>query len=151
MSIIKLKYDLKSYYYYYQHCQIIEIAREFQKNIYFSFMDCVKAFDWVDHKKLENSSRDANTRPPCCLLRNLYAGQEATVRTRHGTMDLFKIGKGVCQAIYCHPAYLTSTQSISCETQGQMNHKLKSSLPGEISITSDMQMTPPLGQKVKRN
>ena len=60
-------------------------------------MDCVKAFDWVDHKKLENSSRDANTRPPCCLLRNLYAGQEATVRPRHGTMDLFKIGKAVCQ------------------------------------------------------
>ena len=51
-------------------------------------------------------------------LRNLYAGQETIVRTRHGTMDLFKIGKGVCQAIYCHPAYLTSTQSISCETQG---------------------------------
>ena len=86
-----------------------------------------------------------------CLLRNLYAGQEATVRTRHGTMDWFKIGKGVHQAAYCHPAYLTYMQSISCEMPGWMNHKLESRLPGEISIISDMQMTPPLWQKVKRN
>ena len=56
----------------------MEKAREFQKNIYFCFIDYAKAFDYVDHNKLENSERDGNTRPPACLLRNLYAGQEAT-------------------------------------------------------------------------
>ena len=70
-------------------------AREFQKSIYFCFIDYAKAFDCVDHKKLENSSRDGNTRPPD--LRNLYADQEATVRTGHGTTDWFQIGKGVHQ------------------------------------------------------
>ena len=73
-----------------------------------------------------------------CLLRNLYAGQEATVRTGHGTTDGFQIGKGVCQGcIYCHHAYLTYMQSTSCEMPGWMKHKLESRL-GEISITSDM-------------
>ena len=79
-----------------------------------------------------------------CLLRNLYAGQEATVRTGHGTTDWFQIGKGVCQDVYCHPAYLTYMQNTSCKMPGWMEHKLESRLPGEISITSDMQMTPPL-------
>ena len=69
---------------------IIEKAREFQKNIYFCFIDYAKAFDYVDHNKLENSSRDGNTRPSDLPLRNLYAGQEATVRTGHGTTDWFK-------------------------------------------------------------
>ena len=82
-----------------------------------------------------------------CLLRNLYAGKEAKVRTGHGTTDWFQIGKGV----YCHPAYLTYMQSTSWETLGWKKHKLESRLPGELSITSDMQMTPPLWQKVKRN
>ena len=85
------------------------------------------------------------------LLRNLYAGQEATVRTGHGTTDWFQIGKEYVKAVYCHPAYLTYMQSTSCEMLGWKNHKLESRLPGEISITSDMQMTPPLWQKVKRN
>ena len=76
-------------------CWIMEKAREFQKNIYFCFIDYAKAFDSVDHNKLENSSRDGNTRPPSCLLRNLFAGQEATVRTLHGTTYWFKFGKGV--------------------------------------------------------
>ena len=62
---------------------------------------------------MENSERDGNTRPPDLLLRNLYAGQEATVRTGHGTTDWFQIGKGVLQAVYCHPAYLTYMQSTS--------------------------------------
>ena len=84
-----------------------------------------------------------------CLLRNLYAGQEATVRTGHGTMDWFQIRKGVHQGLYCHPAYLTYMKSTSCEIQGCMRHKLESGLSGETSITSDMQMIPPLWQKVK--
>ena len=62
-----------------------------------------------------------------------------------------KLGKEYVKAVYCHPAYLTYMQSTSCEMPGGMNHKLESRLPGEISITSDMQMTPPLWQKVKRN
>ena len=86
-----------------------------------------------------------------CLLRNMYAGQEVTVRTRHGATDWFQSGKGVRKAAYCHPAYLTYMQSTSCEMPGWMKHKLESRLPGEISITSDMQMTPPLWQKVKKN
>ena len=68
-------------------CWIMEKAREFQKNIYFCFIDYAKAFDCVDHNKLENSERDGNTRPLTCLLRNLYAGQEATVRTGHETTE----------------------------------------------------------------
>ena len=69
-------------------CWIIKKARELQKNIYFSCIDYVKAFDGVDHNKLENSERDGNTRPP--ILRNLYAGQEAMVRTGYGTTDWFQ-------------------------------------------------------------
>ena len=60
-----------------------------------------------------------------------------------------KLGKEYVKAVYCHPAYLTYMQSTSCEMPGWMKHKLESKLPGEISITSDMQMTPPLWQKVK--
>ena len=85
------------------------------------------------------------------VLRNLYAGQEATVRSGHGTTDWFQTGKGVPKGVYCHPACLASMQITSCEMLGQMTHKLESRLLGESSITSDMQMTPPLGQKVKRN
>ena len=73
------------------------------------------------------------------LLKNLYAGQEATVRTGYETADWFKIGKGVYKSVYCHPAYLTYMQSTSCEMRGQMKHNLESRLPGEISVTSDMQ------------
>ena len=86
-----------------------------------------------------------------CLLRNLYAGQEATVRNRHGQWTSSKLGKEYNKAVYCHPAYLTYMQSISCKMLGWMNQKLESRFLGEISITSDMQMTPPLWQKVKKN
>ena len=74
---------------------IIEKAREFQKIMYFCFIDYAKAFDCVDHNKLENSERDGNTRHLTYLLRKLYTGHEATVRTGHGTIDWFQIGKGV--------------------------------------------------------
>ena len=133
-------------------CWIIEKAREFQKNIYFCFIDYAKAVDSVDHNKLWKIIEDIpDSRPPHLPPANLYAGQEATVRIRHGTTDWFQIGKGVREAVYCHPAYLTSMQSTSCEMLGWMMHKLESRLLEEISITSDMQMTPPLWQKVKRN
>ena len=82
-----------------------------------------------------------------CLLRNLYAGQEATVRTGHGTTDWFQIEKGVHQGCILLPYYLTYMQSTSWEMLGWMKHKLESTLPGEISITSDMQITHPYGRK----
>ena len=83
-----------------------------------------------------------------CLLRNLYAGQEVTVRTVHGTMDWFQIQKGVRLL-----SHLTSMQSTSllCEMSGWMKQKMESILLGEISIASDTQMTPPLWQSVKKN
>ena len=77
---------------------IIKKAREFQKNIYFCFIDYAKAFDCVDHNKLWKILKEMGIPDHLtCLLRNLYAGQEATVRTGHGTTDWFQIGKGVCQ------------------------------------------------------
>ena len=85
-----------------------------------------------------------------CLLRNLCADQEATVRTGHETTDCFEIGKGVRQ-LYCHPAHLTYIQSTSSEMPGWIKHKLQSRLLGEILITSHTHMIPPLWQKVKRN
>ena len=85
------------------------------------------------------------------LLRNLYAGQEATVRTRDGTVDWFQIGKGVHQGCILSPHLLNLYAEYIMQKPGWMKHKLESRLMGEISITSDMQMTPPLWQKVKRN
>ena len=77
---------------------IIEKARELQKNIYFCFIDYVKAFDCVDHNKLWNILQEMGIPDHLtCLLRNLYTGQETTVRTGHGTMDWFQTGKGVHQ------------------------------------------------------
>ena len=81
---------------------IMEKAREFQKNIY--FIDCAKAFDCVDHKKLWKVLKETGIPDHLtCLLKNLYAGQEAKVRTRHGTMDWFQIGKGVHQGCILSP------------------------------------------------
>ena len=77
-----------------------------------------------------------------CLLINLYVGQEATVRTGHGTMDWFQTEKEYAKAVYYHPVYLTSMQSTSCEMPDWMNHTLESRLPGEISTTSDIQILP---------
>ena len=77
---------------------IVEKAREFQKNIYFCFTDYAKGFDYVDHNKLWKILKEMGIPDHLtCLLRNLYAGQEAIVRTGHGTTDWFQIGKGVCQ------------------------------------------------------
>ena len=131
-------------------CWIIEKAREFQKNIYFCFIDYTKAFDFVDHNKLWKILKEMGIPDHLtCLLRNLYAGQEATVRTGHGTTVWFRIGKGVRQGCLLSPCLFNLYAS--WETLGWRMHKLESRLPGETSITSDMQMTPPLWQKVKRN
>ena len=85
-------------------CWIIKKAREFQKNIYFCFADYTKAFDCVDHNKLWKILKEMGIPDHLtCLLRNLYANQEATVRTGHGTTDWFKIGKGVHQGCILSP------------------------------------------------
>ena len=82
----------------------MEKAREFQKNIYFCFIDYAKAFDCVDHNKLWKILKEMGIPDHLtCLLRNLYAGQEATVRTEHGTTDWFQIGKGVRQGCILSP------------------------------------------------
>ena len=86
-----------------------------------------------------------------CLLRNLYVDQEPTVRSGHETKDWFKTGKHCIKAVYCYPAYLTYMQRKSCEMVGWMKHKLESRLWGELSITLDIKMAPPLWQKAKSN
>ena len=94
--------------------RIIEKAREFQKNVYFCFIDYAKAFDCVDHNKLWKILKETGIPDHLtCLLRNLCAGQETTVRTGHGTTDWFQLGKESIKAVYCHPAYLTYMQSTS--------------------------------------
>ena len=83
--------------------------------------------------------------------KSVYADQEAIVRTGHGTTDWFQIGKGVCQGCILLPCLFSLYVEYIMRNTGWMKHKLESRLPGEISITSDMQMTPPLWQKVKKN
>ena len=93
---------------------LIEKAREFQKNISFCFIDYAKAFDCVDHNKLWKILKEIGIPDYLtCLLRDLYAGQEATVRTGHGTTDWFQIGKKYVKTVYCHHAYLTYMHSTS--------------------------------------
>ena len=133
-------------------CWIMEKATEFQKNIYFCFIDYAKAFDCVDHNKLWKILKEMGIpHHLICLLRNLYAGQEATVRTGHGTTDWFQIGKGVHQGCITSPCLFNLYAVYIVRNAWLKKHKLESRLPGEISITSDIQMTPPLWQKVKRN
>ena len=92
-------------------CWIMEKAREFQKNIYFRFIDYAKAFDCVDHNKLWKILKEMGIPDhPICLLRKLNASQEAIVRTGCGTTDWFQIRKEYVKAVYFHPAYLTYMQ-----------------------------------------
>ena len=107
-----------------------------------------KSFDCVDHNKLWTILQEIEIWDHLtCLLRNLYPGQETTVRTRHGTVDWFHIGRGVCQGCILSP-YLFNLYSEYIMHNARLD---ESRLPGEKSITSDMQMIPPLWQKVKRN
>ena len=95
-------------------CWIIEKAREFQKSFYFCSIDHIKAFDCVDHNKHWKILKKMGIPDHLTyLLRNLYVGQEATIRTRHGTMDWLKNGKDYFKAVYCHLAYLTYRQRTS--------------------------------------
>ena len=105
---------------------IIETERELQKNIYYCFIDYAKAFDCVDHNKLWKILQEMGIPD---LLRNPYAGQEATVRNGHETTEWFQIGKGVHQGCILSPCLCNLNTSTSCEIQGWMNHKLESRLP----------------------
>ena len=117
-----------------------------------SFIDYAKAFDCVNPNKLWKILKELGIPEHLtCLLRNLYAGQEATVRTGHGTTDWFQIGKGVRQGCILSPCLIKLYAEYIMRNAGLEETQLESRLPGEISITSEMQMTPPLWQKVKRN
>ena len=117
-------------------------AREFQKNIYFCFTDYAKAFDCVDHNKLWKILKEMGIPDHLtCLLRNLYAGQEATVRTGHGIMDWFQIGKGACQGCTLSPCLFNLNAEYIMRNAGLDE--------AQAGITSDMQMIPTLWQKVK--
>ena len=106
----------------------------------------------MDHNKLWKVLQELGIPDHlACLLRNLYAGQEAAVRTGMEQQTGSKLGKEYVKAVCYHPGYLTYMQKVSCEIRGWMKQQLESRLPGEISITSDMEITPPLWQKAKRN
>ena len=132
---------------------IIQKAREFQKNI--CFIDYAKAVDFVNHNKLWKILQEMGIPDHLiCFLRN--QGQDMQVKKQQLELDVeqqtgSKLGKEYVKPIYCFPAYLTYIQSTSCEMPGWMKHKLELRLPGEISITSGIQMTPPLWQTAKRN
>ena len=104
----------------------------------------------MDHNKLWKILKEMGIPDQLtCLLRNLYAGQEATVRTGHGTADWLQIGKGVRQGCILSPCLFNFYAEYFMRNAGLEEAKLESRLPGEISITSDMQITPPLWQKMK--
>ena len=120
---------------------IIEKAREFQKNIYFCFIDHIKVFDCMDHNKLWKILQEMGISDHLtCVLGNLYAGQEATVRTDMEQQTGSKQEKEYIKVVYCYPDDLTYIQSTSCEMLGCMSYNLESRLLGEVSATSGMQM-----------
>ena len=130
-------------------CWILEKAREFQINIYFCFIDYSKAFDCVDNNnqlKILQETGIQTTWPASWEICMQVKKQQLDPDMEQLTGS--KLGKGYDKAIYCHPTYVTSMQSSSYEMP---DHKLESRLLGEIAITSDMQMTPPLSQKAKKN
>ena len=132
-------------------CWVIEKARKFQKNTYFCFIDYTKAVVWITTncgkslKRWENQTTLPASRETYMLVKEQQS--ESDIEKRTGS----KLGKEYIKAIYCHPACLSYMQSTSCEMLGWMRHKLESRLPGEISVTSDVQITPLLWLKVKRN
>ena len=133
-------------------CWTIKKSREFQKNICFCFIDYAKVFDCVittNCGKFFKRWEYQTTRPASWEICMQVRKQQLALDMEQQTGS--KLGKQYIKAVFCHSAYLTYTHSTSWEMLDGMKHKLESRLPGEISITSDMQMTPPLWQKVKSN
>ena len=131
---------------------IMEKAREFQKNIYFCFIDYAKAMDCVDPNKLWKILKELGISDHLtCLLRNVYAGQEAIVRTGHGPTDWFQIGKGVHKGCMLPPCLFNLYVEYIMRNAGLDEAQAGIKIPGEISITSEMQMIPPLWQKARNN
>ena len=131
---------------------IIKKAGEFQKKYLFllywlcqSLWLCESQQDWKILQEMRIPEHLT------CLFKNLYTGQEATVRNRYGTTDWFAIGKGIRQGCILSPCLFNFYAEYIMRNTGLEEHKLESRLPGEISITSDMHMTPPLWQRVKKN
>ena len=123
-----------------------------RKNIYFSFTDYPKAFDCVDHKKLWKILKEMGIPDHLkCLLRNLYAGQEATVRSGHGKTDWFQIVKGVRQGCILSPCFFNLYAKHTMRNAGLKEAQAGIKIAGRNIITSDMQMIPLLWQKVKKN
>ena len=126
-------------------CWIIEKARQFQKKIYFCSIDYAKALDCLDHNKLWKILKEMRLPDHLtCLLRNVYAGQEATVRTGHGTTDWFQIEKGVRKGYILSSCLFNLYAEYIMRNAGLDEAQAVIRLPGEISVTSDMQVTPPL-------
>ena len=122
-----------------------------RKNIYFCFIDYAKAFDCVDHNKLYKILKEMGIPDHLtCLLRNLFAGQEAAVRTGHETTDWFQIEKGVHQGILS-PCLFKLYAEYIMRKAGLEEAQAGIKIAGDISITSDMQMTALLWQKAKKN
>ena len=116
------------------------------------FIDYAKAFDCMDHNKLWKILKETGIPDHLtCLLKNLYAGQEAKVRTGHGTIDWFQIGKRVHQGCILSPCLFNLYAEYIMRNAGLEEAQAGIKIAGEISITSDIQMTPPLWQKVKKN
>ena len=122
---------------------IEEKVREFQKNIYLCFIDHAKAFDCENHNKPWKTIKEVGIpNHLTCLLRNLYAGQEATVRTLYGTTDCSRLRKESNRPVCCHPVCLIYTLSRSWEMPGWMSYRLELRQAGETSTTSGRQMIP---------
>ena len=136
-------------FYYHLFALAEQLLFYIQNQSFLKLSSCILAV-CVDHNKLENSSRDGNTRPPDLPPeKSVFIKQQLEPDMEQQTGS--KLGKEYFRVIYCHPAYLTSMQSTSCKMLGWMKHKLESRLLGEISISSDMHTTPPLLQEVKKN
>ena len=131
---------------------IIEKAREFQKNIYFCFRDYAKAFDLCGSQQtVKNSKRSEYQTTLLVSCKICVQAKKQQLEPDMEQQTGCKLGKEYIEVVYCHPAYLTSMQSTSHKMPGWMKHKLESRLSGEISITSNTQMTLPLWQKAKKN
>ena len=133
-----------------QHLLNHQKSREFQKNINFCFIDYAQAFDCVDHIKLWKILKEMRIPDHLtCLLKICMQVKKQKLELDMEKQTDSKSGKKYIKDVYCHPGYLTYMQNTSCEMLSWMKHKLESRLLGKISITSDMQMTPPLWQKAK--